>query len=271
MKGMKYNSIEPDLIDLYINDDNWVMEQKLDGIRCIVVSDKSGIVSFLSHTGQPLKVRQSDCQALIPDLNGFIGTFDAELMPDGSLVVFDVMSVLHENVTDRPQEYRREILNICRTNEAFTGKISVVNQAEGAVEKAALWAQVIGHGAEGVVLKHITGTYENSGTRSNWVLKCKVTRTIDCVVIDRNEGGSQNAVLALLRGNGLVRVGKCSMIGKPSASVGQVIEVEFLYVTDPNDPQLYQPRMKRMRTDKTPLDCDWGQLAGAVTDKGVLV
>jgi len=270
MKGMKYSSIEPDDIEKYIQNGSWLMEQKLDGIRCIVMLDAFGTATFHSHTGEELKVRKTETEALSHCFGGIpVDTmFDGELMANGNLWLFDVMRIGSQDVRHFDVINRRQYLDTMRP--LFGDGVNVVYQASDELEKRALWADVQQRGFEGVVLKYEGGTYE-PGVRVKTVLKCKITRTIDCVVIDRNEGGAENAVLALLKGTTLTRVGKCSMIGKSTATVGMVIEVEFLYVADEDDPQLYQPRMKRLRLDKTMLECGWDQLEGCTTSKEVLV
>ena len=270
MKGMKYSSIEPDDIEKYLQSGYWLMEQKLDGIRCIVVLDNFGTATFHSHSGEQLKVRKTETEALSHCFTNVPAdtVFDGELMANGSLWLFDVMRIGSQDVRHFDVINRRQYLDTMRP--LFGDGVNVVYQASDETEKRALWADVQMRGFEGVVLKYTGGTYE-PGVRTKTVLKCKITRTIDVVVIGRNEDGAENAVLGLLKGTNLVRVGKCSMIGKANAQVGDVIEVTFLYVADEASPSLYQPRMMRKRTDKIVLDCKWDQLDGCTTSKEVLV
>lgn len=104
------------------------------------------------------------------------------------------------------------------------------------------------------------------------VLKVKITHTVDVVVMERNTGapGSMNATLGLYRDGELVQVGGCSMIGKPDLQPGDVGEVEFLYVPDPANPSLYQPRLVRARPDKEPTACTWEQLRGKAANRSVI-
>lgn len=124
--------------------------------------------------------------------------------------------------------------------------------------KRALMQRVERMGGEGIVLKLKTGKYR-PGARSRDQLKVKFRKTCDCVVTARNQGRQANAVLAVYDAAGVLRqVGKCSMIGKPDAQPGDVVEVAYLYATDAQ--QLYQPSLVRLRPDKAPRDCLLDQL-----------
>ena len=85
-------------------------------------------------------------------------------------------------------------------------------------------ARIEALGGEGIVLKLRSGLYR-SGQRSRSQLKIKFRKTVDCVVTDRNRGKNSNALLGLYDGPLLRHVGRCSMIGKPDALTGDVVEV----------------------------------------------
>lgn len=272
MKGMRYESVEVADVARYIADDGWAMEQKADGIRCIVSTDSTGNATFLSHTGQPLKssVAMQHFAALRKALSVLIDcVVDGELLEDGRLWLFDVMQVLGTDTRLLPQADRRALLDTMQP--AFGGTVvGVLRQAVTAADKQAMWEQVLAAGAEGVVVKRRSARYDQGKARTSDVLKIKVTRTIDVVVIGRDSDGHKNATLGLHRDGRLVEVGKCSMIGKADAQVGEVIEVTFLYVVDMANPALYQARMMRRRPDKAPVECEFDQLDGCQVSRKVV-
>jgi ATP-dependent DNA ligase len=50
---MKYEQAEPVSIDRFADDDDWVMEQKLDGVRILAAVDAAGNVTPYTHGGSP--------------------------------------------------------------------------------------------------------------------------------------------------------------------------------------------------------------------------
>lgn len=93
------------------------------------------------------------------------------------------------------------------------------------------------------------------------------------VSAETRNGGKQSAALAVYDHDGAeVEVGNVTTIGKGGPGgiqVGQVVEVAFLYVVNPEHPVLYQPRILRVRTDKAAAECSTDQLIGTHTDRTV--
>lgn len=272
MQGMKYESADVTDIGRFIADPAWVLEQKADGVRMIAAVDDAGHTRFLSHTGDPLKSGVAHHGPIGRHLAG-CGlrsiTLDGELLDTGEFWVFDILVVLGADVRLLPLVERRQMLDTIAP-VLIGGRVNVIPQAVTAEAKAALWDRVLAAGAEGVVAKRLTSRYE-TGRRSRDVLKVKVTRTIDVVVIATGELGHNSATLALHRDGRLVKVGKCSLNGKAPVAVGDVIEVTFLYVVDPADVALCQPRMIRPRPDKPAAECGWDQLDGSYVSRKVVV
>lgn len=273
MKGMRYESVDVTDVNRYIADEAWVMEQKVDGIRCIVHVTAEGDVQLSTHTGERLKSHgryHGPLTAAFKSVGQTGITVDGELLEDGSLWLFDIMEVLGTDTRLLPQGQRRALLD--QLQPAFGGTVvSVLPQAITPETKAALWQRVLDESLEGVVVKRKAATYSTAKGRTKDVLKVKVTRTIDVVVSARNLDGHENAELSLWDGQQLVKVGRCSMIGKHPAQPGDVIEVQFLYILDADDPTLVQARMMRPRPDRSPASCEIDQLDGCVVSKQVLV
>lgn len=272
--GMRYHSAEVADVDRYIADAGWAMEQKMDGVRCIAAFTRTGTVrltetTFLSHTGAPLHSGEKHHAAIAEELSAMPVdvTVDGELMADGHYWVYDLLAMSGQDTTGLPFADRRRLLvtlfgvfdsDLVRLVESFTDPAG----------KTALWQSVLDSGAEGVVVKRLTASYQSKGRTRN-VLKIKITKTIDVVVIGYGRE-TESAVLGLYHDGVLTEVGKCSLIGKPHVEIGDVIEVQYLYVVDPHSPRLYQGRMMRRRDDKTAEECQWDQLDGTAASKEVI-
>jgi len=266
MTGMRYHSAEVADVDRYITDDSWAMEQKLDGIRCIATVDADGHVTFTGHAGNPLRSSMKHHAPIAAELGTLRSiVVDGELMADGHLWLFDILAFADTNLRTFPFETRRALL--AQLDDVFD-LVHVVPSATDVAAKTTLWAMVQATNGEGVVVKRLAGTYSATG-RSRDVLKIKVTKTIDVIVIGFGSG-TDSAVLGLHRDGTLVEMGKCSLLGKPPVEIGDVIEVRYLYVVESDTPRLYQPRMLRVRPDKSPVECGWEQLDGATTSKLVV-
>ncbi len=262
---MRYHSASVLSVDRYINDDDWVMEQKLDGVRCAVTVNDDGIVSFSTKSG----VRHHP--AIAAELGGLPGlAVDGELMADGRLWLFDITTVVSTDLTREPQSVRRSYLEALSPMLDMVGRarVHILPSASTTAAKRELWGKVIAQNGEGVVVKRRTGTYSRTNTRTRHVLKIKITQTVDCIVIEQSP---TSVVLGLVKGDQLIEVGGCSLIGREAVELGSVVEVEYLYVASKETPRLVQPRIVRNRTDKKAMDCDVEQLDGALTDRTVLL
>jgi hypothetical protein len=127
--------------------------------------------------------------------------------------------------------------------------VAVVSQARTEDEKVALIEAVTASGGEGFMLKWLSGEY-TPGRRSESVLKVKFVHTADCVVLHWQRGpGTGSAELGCYDEAGqMVRVGACSLIGKPAVVSGDVVEVAFSHYRG----AMIQPRMVKVREDKRP-------------------
>ena len=276
MKGMLFTEINPELIDRYIEDDEWVMEQKLDGTRVIAMVTQSG-AKFLQRGGHLLKhtAATQHLDAILPELTGLARemgisamTLDGELLTGpGTYHLFDVVHVINEHsgkeaVTPPMAQYlRRTMLDIFA--KYLPGpRVNVVRQATTWREKQEMWEAANRAGIEGVMLKRYNAPYQ-PGERVNHGLKVKLVKSADVIVTGVNRGRTAqgretgNITFGVFTPLGTVEeIGRCSVIGKPHVEPGDVIEVAYLYWTGGTT---YQPRMVRVREDKNPEDCGISQ------------
>jgi ATP-dependent DNA ligase len=258
---MTYAEISPYEANDVLESDRWVLQQKMDGTRVLMVHE-AGAWRALTRRGEPLghtaalQHLAGVIEELLPLASGEdVLALDGELIIEsGEYRVFDIISWRPANLVglvraSDAQYIRRRLLESLKLPGP---KVSIVPEARTTSEKIALFQSVRAEGAEGVVAKQMTGPYE-MGIRVEHVLKIKLVKSADVLVLARDTGGAKNAVLGVHAPNGaIVKIGACSMIGKEPAPVGAVIEINFLYWTGG---AVYQPRMVRIREDKAEGEC----------------
>lgn len=277
--------------------DAWVAEQKMDGVRLVVVWDH-GDVRLHHRDGEPMKHAASalcfpalerELRVNLPEQVSV--TLDCELLPgdDGVAWVFDVPHLGGDELASEALTVRRAALEGLFRN--WVGDhFRLMPQARTHLSKVRLVQGVRAAGAEGCVFKRADSTYQPGVRSANW-LKLKFYKEVDCVVTALGTGGAKNAELAVCSedpcavcaGTGLVSdldvdpeyfvdapcpkclgagldlldVGRTSMIGKDER-IRVGSVVEVKYLF--YDDKLNQPSILRMREDKTPDQCKFDQL-----------
>lgn len=255
-------------IEHLITDPNMALEQKFDGTRSICVlsgSDKS--ISFLQRNGSPLKHTAATQHfekinvALAPLLDRLAE--DEELVLDGEIMIDSGEYILFDMpLAGKTYAERREALGRVQAELPVRTGYTATSEAE----KRSLYQKVVDSGGEGVMAKHLGSPYDE-GKRVKHSLKIKFTKTADVVVIavDRSRspegrelGSIQFGVYAEDLGvDGVVFVGRCSVIGKEHCVPGDVIEVSYLYRGAGG--ALVQPSMVKVRHDRDPRSCGFDQ------------
>jgi ATP-dependent DNA ligase len=286
---MKYSETELANIDSLIASPHHVLEQKMDGTRTLVVI-REGKVQFLGQNGRALShtAAMQHFAALSVPLGKLMAVADpGELVLDGEILtgtgelyLFDLPYWRSGGLelvqpTDAYSRRRAHLHSVGQAlaQDPLNERVKVVRSVETPHEKRALWEAVNHLGAEGVMVKHIDAPYE-PGARTKSGLKVKLVKTADVVVIGVNRPDPKHGSFALgipvekgttppagigmvtVEGQTYMQVGGCSAIGKPETQIGDVIEVAYLYWTGSS---LYQPRMLRVRTDKSGPECDLAQ------------
>lgn len=268
----------------FINDNGWVMEQKLDGHRVLLVSGGDHKSTALTRNGSlySRKLPQEINDYRFPKVAAVLGGNDGatgEWVLDGELVaecvnghtvsstywVFDVLQAPGLEVGS-PLWMRRAYLEAFF--RSYDGPFKLAPQAKTPKEKADLADIALKNNFEGLVLKDARSPYRPGGRTSEW-LKVKFVKTADCIVMDVRDDGKDSVKLGMIDNsdpakfpNGLlVEVGRSSLIGKEKNGViamGDVIEVRYLYVGAGG--RLYQPTILRKRDDKAMHECTTDQM-----------
>lgn len=271
---MDFNEAPLSDVPRYIADPNYVFQQKVDGIRGVLVVEPGKAPWFASKKGDRL---QSSTAAAVtaPMLAKMPATpagspayrVEGEIL-NGKFHVFDMVVVGQESM---PYSTRKAMADSWVDSvKPILPQVSAMQTATTAAEKQALWEKVLASGAEGVMMKRLDAPY-NGGQRVSHTLKAKVTATADVVVLERNRGGKDNAVFGMRQNGHMVEIGTVSTGGKDKAlgqiNVGDVLELEYLGASPGGT--LTQPRIVRKRPDKTANDAtDVAQLR--FVDKSVL-
>lgn len=260
-------------LSTYIADDHWAFQRKVDGDRFLVEVNEGQIVVW-GRNGQP-KVSNipfavlGEFQTVFPSGQW---VFDGEMV-GRQLILFDLPMAGDLVGVDSPFSERYEVLELLMGEwKPDPANVACLPLARTRKEKEALAKESQDQHWEGIMLRHRGGVYR-AGGRSRHLLKYKHTRECDAIITAVGVDGHDNVVLSLLdpdygdKGR-VVEIGRASAIGKkPKPEVGQVWEINFLYVLDAAHPRLYQPRLIRLRTDKGMEECLFEQLANSFTDK----
>lgn len=255
MKPMLATSIDPENIEPYLTDPNWVATQKLDGQRLLVAYDGKTVVGY-NRNGQT---------AVHPSIRAVFTSEMAQFAPmclDGEILgneyhVFDVPQLGTIISSESPHKQRREIVR------SFVGllpkPIRAIPSVTSSEAKIGLLKWCIEERTEGIVLKHDESSYR-PGIRSDKWLKVKLVKTCDAVVASLGIDGKRNAEMFVYENGKPVTVCTVSMIDHRYAHIkpGDILEIIYLYAS--NDRRLVQPRVLRQRTDKPAEQCDITQL-----------
>jgi bifunctional non-homologous end joining protein LigD len=257
MKNQAFGWVSEDDAVALCHDPEWVMQQKFDGTRALVHVTHSG-VEFRAGNEKPLKHSAAAVhfERLAAALSAVEpGTvLDCELVHyTGTLYVFDLLAHRGREIVVLPQRERRARLESLPLSDPAVP----AHEARSTGDKLAMLMSVYEGEGEGVMLKHRRAPY-SPGERVEHSLKVKFVKTVDAIVTARNVNGACNARLAVYENGKLREIGGVTMIGKPDARPGDVVEVAYLYATE--SLTLYQPRVSRTRTDKAPADCLIDQL-----------
>lgn len=250
--SVKFTDIEP-----YVLDDNFYMEQKLDGVRlAIVVADNK-------VTGYGRRNETFVDSTIVTLLSGISDEWvlDGEMV-DGVFWVFDLPRAPGIK-SHFPFELRRKALETVMG--VLTERCPIVRLvpcAKTRNEKLRLAQWCVDNHAEGLMIKAVNGPY-TEGKRSDFSLKAKLLETVDCIVTEIGREGKRSIAVSLYdeRGN-LVDVGSVAVTERmlDRLQLGDCIEARYLYANNADKPRLYQPAFLRVRSDKIAAECTLDQL-----------
>jgi len=283
IKPMKLTDVGPAAAESYITDPNFIMQQKMDGARVMLVW-KDGVAFWTNDGVKPLAF--SAAKLKLPALNFELATlmegvdhaiFDGELIIEtGVFWVFDILAMEFKGETLIDLEtmnLKQRIVQLAKFVSSRPGGLFIpVPTAWTESEKRELFEAINESGVEGAVSKDLRSMYipqdaKGRNFRTKEWVKHKLVKTSDVIVtgVERkfDEKGMVthgSAKLSVYRGpdsSELVPVGNASLIGKElTIETGSVVEISFLYWTGK---AVIQPRIMIQRFDKTADQCDLDQ------------
>jgi ATP-dependent DNA ligase len=268
LRPMLATSVPLDGIEPLVTNDEMVAQQKVDGDRLMVVVG-DGRVKLLNRNGDQ---RSNPTPAkVVRQFEKLPGTwcFDGELLDE--LWLFDLPVAADVVDPSMPYEFRLSVLERFFTSWRPDPVVRLLPTARTEWAKRSLIDQVLSSRHEGVVFRDLGAPYA-SGKRSRRMLKTKIVKTVDCVVTGVRVEGRNNCHVSLFEQGHLVEVGSCAMLGKPPVSVGDVVEVKYLYADTAR--RLVQAAFLQVRHDKAPTECTIDQLVytnRSVIDHGGLI
>ncbi len=278
IEPMLANSVNPNNLENFITDPSYRFEQKFDGQRLVMhVVDNDPLPC--NRRGE----RQKSTPYSI--LNAFTSGFDGEWVFDGELLdgiyyIFDLLKAgdfvsIHDNYNQR-----RMVLEQLFECWNVPDSIRLVASFMEEDEKRRLFEDVLAINGEGIMIKLgvcpkcATGHAGPNGTmvpcraryvpgkRTDSMLKAKNYKSADVIVSELWRDGKNSVSVVVFSDDGteLINVGAVSMTtaNMKTLTVGCVIEVKYLYLGAGN--RLYQPAFLRLRPDRTPQSCLFGQL-----------
>lgn len=210
------------------HDDDWVLQEKMDGVRVVTVIRDSGHATLFTRSGTSRPVELTVPTPLPPG-----AILDAEMVR-GTCHYFDFLL----NDKDRSPYHERlarlqSLADVVRWVGDRGRLATVVTTYSGSVAKLQATANLIASGAEGVVVKNLHGAYQHG--RSTDVLKYKFVKTARCRILDFGSGGKQNFVLGCWEPGRMdwLAVGLVSALtgDGPSLAVGDDCTVTYLKFT----------------------------------------
>ena len=279
VRPMLASVAETYIIDQSMTDPRWVAQYKYDGDR-VIVEVTHGEIRVLNRQGEQ-KTKNVGTAQLHPfsALHAGRWVFDGEVV-GRTLVLFDLIAASDAKTTwirgseGFTERYRAlslitAVLGIPPVDTASnTAPVVLAPVATSIDDKAQFLANAHADQREGIILRH-TGAEYQFGRRSMDLLKHKLIKDADVIVTALHET-KQSATLSVYnRAGTLIEVGQASTIGKGDVEISDVWVVTFLYVTNPEHPRLFQPRLVNKRSDKVAAECLFDQFADAGTNKVV--
>jgi bifunctional non-homologous end joining protein LigD len=260
------NPIEEDELQQFLLDDEWVGQQKYDGVRIIAHLDDK--IQFTNRKGQVTVVAKVVEEALAKFPKGTV--LDGELLPasageESIYWVFDILQLKGQDTKTAGFEERHQLLSIL-LKKFGTPYVKLAPVFVGPAEKRNLVESLRKQSAEGVVFKKGDAPYvagrPNSGGNQR---KLKFTKTADVFLLSFDAKAYQMAVMhdGKVRKVGKVYTGTTADERKKLDAIlkdgeAPVCEIRYLYATEGDI--CFQPVYVRLRSDKEATECLLSQL-----------
>lgn len=248
------NPIEEDEAEKYILNDNWLMQEKLDGVRFLLEKKEHKVTSYNRrglYTNIPTTIWNS-----VSEVKNFL--IDGELIGE-KMHAFDILEYNDKDLRNEKLSNRIEILNRLIDEIGWKENIDCTSVFYSTDEKKNAYAKFFEDNKEGVVFKKKDAKYYVGRPASGGdYIKCKFYST--CSAIVTNINNKRSVSLGLYKGNKLVNAGNVTISSNfEIPEIGNVVEVKYLYARKRSG-SLYQPIYLGVREDIVEDECVQNQL-----------
>lgn len=247
------NPIESDQVDQFLDDDNYIAQEKHDGRRLLI---KKVDESLTGINRKGLTVELHPGLHRIKDA-GVDFVVDGEDMGDGVVFVFDVLEVDGQDLRALP--FRMRLDELTRLIKVNGLPLVESIYADNAIEKRKLFNRLVNEGREGIVFKHKDAPYTPGKPNSGGTqLKHKFYETASFLVHQVNTKRSVAIGLYGEKGE-FVEVGNVTIpTNHAIPETGDVVEVRYLYAYPGGS--VFQPVYLGKREDIDKIECTVKQL-----------
>lgn len=250
------NFIDEEEVQKYLNDDSYIMQEKKDGVRCMIVKKKR-VVEGVNKRGLVTSLPKTTEEAVRKACGDADATLDGELVGE-VFWIFDMLSIgIHafsaSGYTTRVAEIQDWL------GDGFGEYFRMVPTAVGKASKKALYNKLKKENAEGIVFKKNDAPYKAGRPASggNQVkFKFYATATVRVRAIN---GDKRSVQMEVLNKGDWTTVGSVTIpANQEIPGPGKYIEVRYLYAYPGGS--LFQPTCLGTRDDVIDDDCLMSQL-----------
>jgi bifunctional non-homologous end joining protein LigD len=245
------NFIDEAAVLEYLRHPDWLMQEKMDGVRQIIV--RRGVsVTAGNRNGLTVATSAAIVNAVL--------ALDHACVLDGEAIgdvfwPFDLLSLDGNDITHHPLAYRQQVLTAILTARPSKA-IGHVRNAFSEHDKHALLNTIRAEHGEGVVFKNAHARYSRGRPNSGGdALKHKFEASASCVVLSHSSGKRSVQIAVLNNAANALTLERFIEIGSVAIPrsellppVDSLIEVEYLYAF--RGGALFQPVYKGPRSDK---------------------
>jgi ATP-dependent DNA ligase len=240
---------DADHVEDLFRDDNYIAQEKLDGMRAVVHIGENGLRIFSRSAGvadntRPLEKTQSlphlkdlvvdgmagcvlDAELLVPDTDSanIAGAVNSKEGSDKAILyVFDLLVMHGVSMMDSKLSVRLGMLDSLSMYLEHLEHVVTVSYARTEDAKRALLEKILFAGKEGIMFKNLSATYCQGGRPANNWYKCKKSATYDVVIMGFTEGQGKfvNGIGAVVFGQYLN--GQLTEMGQTSGMTDEIRE-----------------------------------------------
>ncbi len=254
------NPIDLSELETYLADDDYLLQEKFDGERRLILRDGNG-AKGINRKGLfvPLIQTLHDEACALWEVGTVV---DGELVGE-QFFVFDLLQSGTMDLRDEPAHVRLTHLadRIAACNAGRKQPLVhfiPVSTGHDEQAKRALLDAVRQRGGEGVVFKRRDAVYKagRPASRGNQV-KFKLWESATCLVTTVN--AQRSVAVAVFEGENTIALGNVSVpVSHAVPAVGAIVEIKYLYAYPGGS--LYQPQYLGERNDLDKEECTLSQL-----------